>query len=98
MAATEMPRLFSSRPIEATVTPLPTDETTPPVTKMIFGKSVVRSIAPSLDRSICSLLTVNRPKDRTPTGRWAFSSVHRQHSSKTDVQLLDERSTRQTLD
>src|SRR5438876_8797276 len=32
--ATEMPRLLSSRPSEATVMPLPTDETTPPLTKM----------------------------------------------------------------
>ena len=32
-----MPRLFSSRPRLATVIPLPTEETTPPVTKMYFG-------------------------------------------------------------
>ena len=31
---TETPRLLSSRPIDATVMPLPTDETTPPLTKM----------------------------------------------------------------
>src|SRR5579884_2231863 len=37
MAAMLIPRLLSNRPIEATVTPLPTDETTPPVTKMYFG-------------------------------------------------------------
>src|SRR5437016_202085 len=37
MAATLKPRLLKRRPIEATVTPLPTDETTPPVTKMNFG-------------------------------------------------------------
>jgi hypothetical protein len=33
---TEMPRALSSRPIDATVIPLPTDETTPPETKMYF--------------------------------------------------------------
>jgi hypothetical protein len=33
---TEMPRAFSSRPIDATVIPLPTDETTPPETKTYF--------------------------------------------------------------
>src|SRR5579884_3372722 len=33
---TEMSRALSTRPIEATVMPLPTPETTPPVTKMYF--------------------------------------------------------------
>src|SRR5713226_5128801 len=33
---TEIPRALSNRPIEATVIPLPTDETTPPETKMYF--------------------------------------------------------------
>src|SRR6266849_2582285 len=33
---TEIPRALSSRPIDATVIPLPTDETTPPETKMYF--------------------------------------------------------------
>lgn len=31
---TEMPRLFRIRPMEATVIPLPTELTTPPVTKI----------------------------------------------------------------
>jgi hypothetical protein len=33
---TEMPRALSSLPIDATVIPLPTEETTPPETKMYF--------------------------------------------------------------
>ena len=37
MIETLAPRLLISRPIEAVVMPLPTDETTPPVTKMYFG-------------------------------------------------------------
>src|SRR5215471_15720739 len=37
MMETEMPRLLRSRPMDATAIPLPTDETTPPVTKMNFG-------------------------------------------------------------
>jgi hypothetical protein len=36
-----MPRALSSRPIDATVIPLPTDETTPPETKMYFVVRVV---------------------------------------------------------
>src|SRR5438067_1901563 len=38
MIETLMPRLLRSRPIEAVVIPLPIDETTPPVTKMYFGR------------------------------------------------------------
>ena len=34
MTDTEKPRFFNRRPIEATVTPFPTELTTPPVTKM----------------------------------------------------------------
>src|SRR5687767_13239162 len=37
MIETLAPRLLINRPIEAVVIPLPTDETTPPVTKMYFG-------------------------------------------------------------
>jgi hypothetical protein len=37
MVQTLAPRLLSNRPIEAVVMPLPTDETTPPVTNMYFG-------------------------------------------------------------
>jgi hypothetical protein len=37
MIETLIPRDFMSRPIEAVVMPLPTDETTPPVTKMYLG-------------------------------------------------------------
>ena len=36
-AATFSPRAFSSRPSEAAVMPLPSPETTPPVTKMYFA-------------------------------------------------------------
>src|SRR5687768_11987124 len=34
---TERPRLLRMHPVEATVIPLPTEETTPPVTKMYLG-------------------------------------------------------------
>src|SRR5271168_195869 len=34
---TRSPRLSSRQPIEAAATPLPREETTPPVTKMYFG-------------------------------------------------------------
>src|SRR5437588_4982641 len=34
---TSTPRLLSTRPIDAAVIPLPTDETTPPVRNMYFG-------------------------------------------------------------
>src|SRR5215217_3509129 len=37
MIETLAPRLLISRPIEAVVIPLPTDDATPPVTKMYFG-------------------------------------------------------------
>src|SRR5687767_5146010 len=37
MIETLAPRLLMRRPMEAVVMPLPTDETTPPVTKMYFG-------------------------------------------------------------
>ncbi len=36
MMATDRPRLLSSRPIEATAIPLPTDDATPPVTNKYF--------------------------------------------------------------
>ena len=34
---TETPRLFRIRPMDATLTPLPTELTTPPVTKIILA-------------------------------------------------------------
>src|SRR6185312_11611602 len=37
MMATDNPRLLKRRPSDATVMPLPTDETTPPVTNRNFG-------------------------------------------------------------
>src|SRR5215831_18816799 len=37
MIATESPRLFSRRPIDATAIPLPTDDATPPVTNKYFA-------------------------------------------------------------
>src|SRR6476660_4987443 len=38
MIATLIPRLFNNRPIDAVVIPLPIEETTPPVTKIYFGR------------------------------------------------------------
>src|SRR4051812_12935114 len=46
ISETETPRLFSSLPREATVMPLPTDDTTPPLTKMYRVTS-----APSKDQA-----------------------------------------------
>src|ERR1700690_464295 len=39
---TRSPRLSSRQPIEAAATPLPSEETTPPVTKIYFG--VIRAV------------------------------------------------------
>jgi hypothetical protein len=51
MATTEMPRLLSSLPIDATVTPLPIEETTPPVTNMNLAIVLLLStILPWADR------------------------------------------------
>src|SRR5438552_5228418 len=48
---TEIPRAFSSRPIDATVIPLPTDETTPPETKMYFVARAAPVWSTGLQRS-----------------------------------------------
>jgi hypothetical protein len=56
MIETPMPRLFSSRPIDAVVIPLPIEETTPPVTKMYFGRRPL---------SIVQLLS-SRPRRSAP--------------------------------
>src|SRR5262249_50112805 len=58
---TEMPRLLSRRPSDATVMPFPTDETTPPLTKTyrvtsapFLNRSTKRGPAPRLGRRSCS--------------------------------------------
>src|SRR5579859_6603446 len=38
--ATDNPRLFSNRPMDATAIPLPTEDATPPVTNKNFGMTV----------------------------------------------------------
>src|SRR2546423_9029516 len=50
-AWTLRPRAFSSRPSEAAVIPLPSDETTPPVTKTYFGGRAATSAPPDASRS-----------------------------------------------
>src|SRR5262245_1838640 len=44
MIETLAPRLLINRPIEAVVMPLPTDDATPPVTKMYFGMSPLSTL------------------------------------------------------
>ena len=57
------PRAFSSRPSDAAVIPLPSDETTPPVTKTYFV--VTRSrVAQRVE-----LAQHRRPLDQRPEGR-----------------------------
>src|SRR5215469_1161909 len=69
--ATDSPRLFSRRPIEATAIPLPTDEATPPVTNKYFAMCYSPEIAYTASsacrvtthRTLPNNLQVNRPFD-----------------------------------
>src|SRR5262245_46976500 len=62
MIETLAPRLLISRPIEAVVIPLPTDDATPPVTKMYFGMS----FSPAFSRQLSAVSTrvSGRPRFR----------------------------------
>src|ERR1035437_7978823 len=51
----EISRALSRRPIDATVIPLPTEETTPPVTKMNFGL-IGASLLPDIQHHYLGLL------------------------------------------
>src|SRR5215469_11997473 len=81
--ATDSPRLFSRRPIEATAIPLPTDEATPPVTNKYFAMCYSPEIAYT-GSSACRAMTHRTlPNDFQSTGHpvtyfiWSLSAPKR---------------------
>src|SRR5215207_7601584 len=72
MVQTLAPRLLSNRPIEAVVMPLPTDETTPPVTKMYFGMLPSLLLAVSCQPSAisCPSPSATHYQNESPHSPW----------------------------
>src|SRR5579875_109284 len=85
MMEPEMPRFLSRRPMEATLIPLPTDDATPPVTKINFDIRTPPRVEPSPSRmrpssfaqSVSHLLTGRLAPARTAVdARRALSTKH----------------------
>src|SRR5262245_45653782 len=64
-SVTRNPRASSRHPIEAAASPLPSDETTPPVTKMYFVATVASFVLP---RAVLGLAAPLHPRDRLRAG------------------------------
>src|SRR3954470_11746387 len=71
MMLTLSPRLSSRQPMEAAASPLPNDETTPPVTKMYLAGM----LAPLICFLLGLLVAALQPSGRTlATGHWQLAA------------------------
>src|SRR5579884_2837215 len=76
MSETETPRFLRRRPSEATLIPLPTDDATPPVTKMNFDIEKPSLIMQESDRSKRDP-DAQRPRSLSPNFRAASPHLGR---------------------
>src|SRR2546425_7451227 len=99
-SVTRNPRASSRAPIEAAASPLPSDETTPPVTKMYFGANSSSSRDPLPD-----MLLFHRParepavEPRVPyLGEHARHRRASWHAERDDVVAAERPRTRREPD
>src|SRR5439155_1713781 len=99
-SVTRNPRASNSAPIEAAASPLPRDETTPPVTKMYFGAN-----SSSFRQPLSDMLFFHRAaRERPVEPRVAHLGEHARHrraarnAERDDVIAAEQRGTRREPD